>query len=403
MSRRSATTTKVFVGSLPANATTEDLRRLFSPYGAIAECDIANRCGFLHLEDKDLAEKAIEELNNSTFMGVRISVEKGRVKPPNRTRGRGGGGGGPMRGGKDRAGPYSRDGFGPRFGAREYPPYPDRYDYERGGRFDEYPDRRPASYEDRRGGGYMGERGRPYSNGYERRPPYDDRPPYPEGPARTGYDERRMPPAGGFDERRPPLTDRRPLMDPAMNQGPRGPPANYDRSAGATDMFSRRDNAAKPMERSSGYSPTGGYGSSAPSYGQSGSTTSGYGGYGDSRGTGSMGYDSRTPAQSGGYGDSRGPSSYPDSRGPPPLGSNGGGSAVYSDSRAVGTGNTAYGASSGAGAYGSTGSAGYEGYGSSRSGTYDTAYPPLPQQRGYASGGGPAPRRDMPPGPGRRY
>lgn len=168
-SRRSATTTKVFVGSLPAEATTEDLKRLFESYGAIAECDIANRCGFLHLEDKDLAEKAIEELNNSTFMGVRISVEKGRVKPPNRGRGGRGGGPGPMRGGKDRGGPYSRDGFGPRrgggsFGGRDYPPYGDRYDYDRGGRFDGYGDRRPGGYDDRRGGGFMDDRGRGYAN-----------------------------------------------------------------------------------------------------------------------------------------------------------------------------------------------------------------------------------------------
>ncbi|KRT86439.1 hypothetical protein AMK59_2861 [Oryctes borbonicus] len=216
----------------------------------------------------------------------------------------------------------------------------------------------------------------------DRRPPYDDRPPYPEGPARTGYDDRRMPPASGFDERRLPLSERRPLMDPGMSQGPRGLPSSYDRSGAAADMFSRRDNATKPMERSSGYSPSGGYGSSAPSYGQSGSTASGYGGYGDSRGTGSMGYDSRTPAQSGGYGDSRGPSSYPDSRGPPPLGGSSSG-GMYSESRGSGSGSAAYGVSSGTGAYGSTGvSAAYEGYGSSRSGAYDSAYPPLPQQRG---------------------
>lgn len=63
--------------------TPEDLRKLFAPYGPIAECDIANRCGFLHLEDKDLAFKAIEELNNTNFMGARISVEKGRISSIN--------------------------------------------------------------------------------------------------------------------------------------------------------------------------------------------------------------------------------------------------------------------------------------------------------------------------------
>lgn len=152
----------MFVGSLPPNVTAEDLRRLFAPYGVIAECDIANRCGFLHLEDKDLAMKAIEELNNTTFMGGRISVEKGRVKPPGR-RGRGLG---PMRGGdRDRGGPYARD--RPRNGGyeRDYMGYGDRFDYGKPmpppRNYDGY-DRRPM-YDDRR---QFGNDRRPYNNGY---------------------------------------------------------------------------------------------------------------------------------------------------------------------------------------------------------------------------------------------
>lgn len=91
---------------MPPGTTTDELRELFSAFGAIAECDVVNRCGFLHLEDKTLAFKAIDELNNTTFKGTRISVEKGRVKPMNRDRGGGMGRGGrngfgPMRGGRD--------------------------------------------------------------------------------------------------------------------------------------------------------------------------------------------------------------------------------------------------------------------------------------------------------------
>ncbi|KAK9720322.1 hypothetical protein QE152_g22157 [Popillia japonica] len=192
-------------------------------------------------------------------------------------------------------------------------------------------------------------------------------------------------------------------MDSGIGPGPRGPPSTYERGAASSDMFSRREASAKPLDRSGGYnSPSGGYTSSGGSYGQSAGT---YGGYGDSRGTGgSLGYDSRAPPQGGAYGDSRGPSSYPDSRGPPPLGSSGAGGGaggIYSDSRGSATGSAGYGGSAGAGGYASSGGgAAYDSYGSSRSGAYDTAYPPLPQQRGYASGGGPAPRRDMPPGPG---
>ncbi|KAH1007074.1 hypothetical protein HUJ04_004353 [Dendroctonus ponderosae] len=105
---RDENTTKVFVGSLPAGISPDDLRKLFEPYGTIAECDISNNCGFLHLEDRDLAMKAITELNGTDFMGSRISVEKGRVKPRR-------GPGGPMRGGpggRDRGAPYARGGGG---------------------------------------------------------------------------------------------------------------------------------------------------------------------------------------------------------------------------------------------------------------------------------------------------
>lgn len=152
--------------------TPDDLRKLFEPYGAIAECDIANRCGFLHLEDQTLAMKAIEELNGTEFMGGKISVEKGRVKPRR-------GGGGPMRGGKDRGGPYSRGGGdfrgpprNPGFGGgRDYPPFRgggDRFGggggggggYDRppqrggyGGGYGGPDDRRGGGFDDRRGGG----------------------------------------------------------------------------------------------------------------------------------------------------------------------------------------------------------------------------------------------------------
>lgn len=106
---------------MPEGTTVDDLKELFKPYGDIAEIDVVNRCGFLHMEDKTLAFKAIDELNNTTFKGTRISVEKGRNK--SRNPGRGGGRGfgrgpgrngpGPMRGGRDnfRSGPYSRDNF----------------------------------------------------------------------------------------------------------------------------------------------------------------------------------------------------------------------------------------------------------------------------------------------------
>lgn len=72
------TTTKVYIGNLSSNVTKDDLKRLFAPYGTISDCNTASRCGFVYLEDKTLALKAIDELNNTNFMGGRIIVEMGR-------------------------------------------------------------------------------------------------------------------------------------------------------------------------------------------------------------------------------------------------------------------------------------------------------------------------------------
>ncbi|XP_044265848.1 RNA-binding protein 4.1-like [Tribolium madens] len=357
MSRRSETTTKVFVGSLPNGVTTDDLRALFAPYGAIAECDIANRCGFLHLEDHDLAMKAIAELNGTNFMGGRISVEKGRVKPR-----RGPGGGGPMRGGKDRGGPYARGDFrGPPHrnggfgGGRDYPPYGggDRfggYDRppQRGGYDGGYGDRRPP-YDDRRGAGFGAER-RPFSNDFDRRPYGDARPGgFPEVP-RVDYDDRR-PPAGEFDDRRPLLNDRRPLLDQQGPPPPRGP-AGFDRGAPVPELYSRRDQVPKPMGGAGGFPDRGGYGTAS---------ANGYtAGYGSPAAPPTGGYGTPAPPTAG-YGTGAGTFGSPAPQG------------GYNDARGYGTA-AAYGTPGG---YGDTYGAGAGGRGS-----YDAAYPPLPQQRG---------------------
>lgn len=106
--------TKVFVGSLPPSVKPEDLRRLFENFGVVTECDIMNRCGFVHMESAEMAENAIRSLNNTNFKGITISVEPGRMKERgggkggNRGGNAGGNGGGFGRGGM-RSGP--RDNF----------------------------------------------------------------------------------------------------------------------------------------------------------------------------------------------------------------------------------------------------------------------------------------------------
>ncbi|KAH8417656.1 hypothetical protein KR222_003623, partial [Zaprionus bogoriensis] len=73
-------TAKVFVGSLPPGCKPEELRHLFTGYGNVVECDIMNRCGFVHLETIEMADAAIAALNGVEFKGQSIVVEPGRLK-----------------------------------------------------------------------------------------------------------------------------------------------------------------------------------------------------------------------------------------------------------------------------------------------------------------------------------
>ncbi|XP_018797285.1 PREDICTED: heterogeneous nuclear ribonucleoprotein A1 [Bactrocera latifrons] len=72
--------TKIFVGNLPPGTKPEELRRLFEDYGVVVECDVMNRCGFVHMETKEMANTAITALHASEFKGQMIVVELGRPK-----------------------------------------------------------------------------------------------------------------------------------------------------------------------------------------------------------------------------------------------------------------------------------------------------------------------------------
>ncbi|GLH05725.1 RNA-binding protein lark [Gryllus bimaculatus] len=143
--------TKIFVGRLPEEAQSQDLRRLFEQYGVVTECDILNRYGFVHMKTEEMAARAIQELNNAEFMGVQISVEQSTGKKSGRGATRGGfgpmRGRGTMRGGMGRAPPYMRDGRGDYDRRPGMPPPPSMrngyYDsYDRG--YDNYyPSRGP--------------------------------------------------------------------------------------------------------------------------------------------------------------------------------------------------------------------------------------------------------------------
>ncbi|RWS30094.1 RNA-binding protein 4B-like isoform X2 [Leptotrombidium deliense] len=175
---------------------TDELRALFEKYGKVEECDVVKNFGFVHMGNEDESKIAIESLNGSEFMGVKITVEashsKVRPKPGM------GGKGQCYRCGK--SGHWSKecprnsyDRFG--YDSRAPPPmpppvgYPDRY----GSRYG------PVRYPVDRGydRGYGG--GRPYPDPYDRRP---------IPPPRDDYYYRRPYDDYAYSRRSPPRSDR---------------------------------------------------------------------------------------------------------------------------------------------------------------------------------------------------
>lgn len=272
------------MGSLPQGSRPEELRKLFERFGPVTECDIMNRCGFVHMETEDQALAAIRALHNTTFNGGLITVERGRIKErgPRGPGGPRGGMRGGMRNGMDRrpGGPMR----GPPMGGRDAP-------YMRDAR----PMGGPMRGGDMRGppmGGGMGMRngmgggGAPYDRGMDRPMPGGGGGGYTEDRYNNGYggedrrgfalrgggdpyaapapmysDDRRGYGGGGADdgapmypdERRAPMyPDDRDMMErrgAPMRTGPMPMSSGYDRGAipvrtgqmgNGGDMFSRR-------------------------------------------------------------------------------------------------------------------------------------------------------------------
>ena len=95
--------TKLFVGNLSFNTTENDLQDLFAAYGPVQSVDmIMDRMtgrprgfGFVTMENKDDAQKAIEALHGKNLDGRDLTVNEAR---PREDRPPGGGGGGGGRG-----------------------------------------------------------------------------------------------------------------------------------------------------------------------------------------------------------------------------------------------------------------------------------------------------------------
>jgi cold-inducible RNA-binding protein len=90
--------TKLFVGNLSFNTTENDLQDLFAAYGPVQSVDmIMDRMtgrprgfGFVTMENKEDADKAIEALHGKNLDGRDLTVNEAR---PREDRAQGGGGG----------------------------------------------------------------------------------------------------------------------------------------------------------------------------------------------------------------------------------------------------------------------------------------------------------------------
>ena len=96
----------IYVGNIPRQASEDDLRPIFEPFGKIMALNIikdkfsheSKGFGFVEMSKKSEGEAAIEALNGKDFMGQNLTVNEARPKSESGGR-RGGGGYGGNRGG----------------------------------------------------------------------------------------------------------------------------------------------------------------------------------------------------------------------------------------------------------------------------------------------------------------
>jgi len=110
--------TKLFVGNLSFNTTENNLQDMFAAFGPVQQVDmIMDRMtgrprgfGFVTMENKDDAQKAIEALHGKNVDGRDLTVNEAR--PREERAGGGGGGGGRGYGGGGGGGGYGGGGGG---------------------------------------------------------------------------------------------------------------------------------------------------------------------------------------------------------------------------------------------------------------------------------------------------
>jgi cold-inducible RNA-binding protein len=78
----------LYVGNLPYNFTSEDLNKLFAPFGTVTSAQVisdrdtgrSRGFGFVEMGNADEARKAIKELNDNDTDGRRLTVNEARPR-----------------------------------------------------------------------------------------------------------------------------------------------------------------------------------------------------------------------------------------------------------------------------------------------------------------------------------
>ena len=103
----------IYVGNLTYEVQDEELNEVFAQFGEVESARVimdrdtgrSRGFGFVKMPNRDEAQKAVDELNDSDFQGRPLRVREAEERKPRSGGGGGGGGGGFQRGG-------GRGGFG---------------------------------------------------------------------------------------------------------------------------------------------------------------------------------------------------------------------------------------------------------------------------------------------------
>jgi len=108
----------IYVGNLSYDATEDQLRELFGPFGTVQSASIimdratgkSRGFGFVEMADDAQAQAAIEGLNQKDYNGRALTVNEAKPRESRPPRRSGGGGGSGFRGGRGGGGGGFRGG-----------------------------------------------------------------------------------------------------------------------------------------------------------------------------------------------------------------------------------------------------------------------------------------------------